>query len=128
MSYYDLIPEMVIDITSCTTKKTAKFVNTFGTFVYQHLKTNLFFGFKEIEDENGFPVLIAEPEKAILDFIYLNMHDFKKKEEDIFSLSYRFQNLDILNKKKLMDFAERFENPDLIDVAKKLLNFMKKEK
>jgi hypothetical protein len=36
--------------------------------------------------------------------------------------------LDILNKKKLMDFAERFENPDLIDVAKKLLNFMKKEK
>jgi hypothetical protein len=128
MSYYDLIPEMVIDVTSCTTKKTAKFVNTFGTFVYQHLKTNLFFGFKEIEDENGFPVIIAEPEKAILDFIYLNMHDFKKKEEDIFSLSYRFQNLDILNKKKLMDFAERFENPDLIDVAKKLLNFMKKEK
>jgi len=66
LGYYDLIPEKVIDVTSVTTKKTAKFTNPFGTFIYQHLKTSLFFGFKEIEDENGFPVLIAEPEKAVL--------------------------------------------------------------
>ncbi|MEO0124294.1 MAG: hypothetical protein ABIL69_09885, partial [candidate division WOR-3 bacterium] len=110
------------------TKKTAKFTNIFGTFIYQHLKTNLFFGFKEIKDENGFPVLIAEPEKAILDFIYLNLKDFKDKETDVFSLSYRFQNLNILRKKRLMDFAERFQSKEIFDVAKNLLDFIKEEK
>lgn len=123
--YYDLIPEKVEDVTSITTKKTAKFTNTFGTFIYQHLKINLFFGFKEIEDENGFPVLIAEPEKAILDLIYLNLQDFKNKGKDIFSLSYRFQNLDILNKKKLIDFAKRYESKEIFDVVKNLLSFIK---
>lgn len=126
--FYDLIPEKVIDVTSITTKKTAKFTNIFGTFIYQHLKTNLFFGFKEIKDENGFPVLIAEPEKAILDFIYLNLKDFKDKETDVFSLSYRFQNLNILRKKRLMDFAERFQSKEIFDVAKNLLDFIKAEK
>jgi predicted transcriptional regulator of viral defense system len=123
--YYDLIPEKVEDVTSITTKKTAKFTNSFGTFVYQHLKTDLSFGFTEIEDENGFPVLIAEPEKAMLDFIYLNLRDFKGKRKDVFSLSYRFQNLDILKKKKLLDFAKRYENKGVFDVVKNLLSFMK---
>lgn len=127
LGYYDLIPEKVVDVTSVTTKKTARFANPFGTFIYQHLKTSLFFGFKEIEDENGFPVIIAEPEKAILDFIYLNLKDFKNKDEDVFSLSYRFQNLDILKKRKLIDFAKKFENKEILDVMEKLLSFMKKE-
>lgn len=118
----------MVDVTSVTTKKTAKFTNSFGTFIYQHMKTNLFFGFKEITDENGFPVLIAEPEKAILDFIYLNLKDFKDKDEDIFALSYRFQNLDMLKKRKLVDFAEKFENNEIIDLVRKLLSFMKKER
>jgi len=123
--YYDLIPEKVEDVTSITTKKTAKFTNTFGTFIYQHLKTNLFFGLKEIKDENGFPVLIAEPEKAMLDFIYLNLQDFKGKEKDVFSLSYRFQNLNILKKKKLTDFARKYENKEIFDVVENLLSLMK---
>ncbi|MEW6409675.1 MAG: hypothetical protein AB1488_06125 [Nitrospirota bacterium] len=126
--YYDLIPEKVEDVTSITTKKTAKFTNTFGAFIYQHLKTNLFFGFKEIKDENGFPVLIAEPEKAMLDFIYLNLQDFKGKEKDVFSLSYRFQNLNILKKKKLTDFAKKYENKEIVDVVENLLSFIKEER
>lgn len=64
LGYYDLIPEKVEDVTSITTKKTAKFTNSFGTFLYQHLKTSLFFGFTEIEDENELPVFVAEPENA----------------------------------------------------------------
>jgi len=128
LGYYDLIPEKVVDVTSVTTKKTAKFTNPFGNFIYQHIKTNLFFGFKEIRDENGFPVLIAEPEKAILDFIYLNLQDFKDKDEDIFELSYRFQNLDILRKKYLIEFAKRYENEKIVALIEKFLNFMKKKK
>jgi len=128
LGYYDLIPEKVVDVTSVTTKKTAKFTNPFGTFVYQHLKTILFFGFKEIEDENGLPVLIAEPEKAVLDFIYLNLQDFKNKDEDVFGLSCRFQNLDMLEKRKLINFAKKYENEEMLDVVENLLSFIKRER
>jgi len=127
LGYYDLIPEKVVDVTSVTTKKTAQFTNAFGTFIYQHIKTNLFFGFKEIADENGLPVFIAEPEKAVLDFIYLNLPDFKSKEKDVFTLSYRFQNLEILRRKYLIDFAKKYENNEILGVVEKLLSFMKKE-
>jgi len=63
----------------------------------------------------------------VLDFIYLNLEDFKSKDDDIFSLSYRFQNLDILRKRKLIDFAKKFGNKEILDVVEKLLSFMKKE-
>ena len=125
LGYYELIPEKVEDVTSVTARKTAKFVNCFGTFCYQHVKTSLFFGFTQAKDENGFPVIIAEPEKAMLDFIYLNLGDFKKKGKDVFRLSYRFQNLELLKKRKLADFARRSESKGVVDVVTDLLAFMK---
>jgi predicted transcriptional regulator of viral defense system len=125
LSYYSLIPEMVVDPTSVTTKKTNKFANATGTFHYQHLKDELFFGFIKVEDENGFPVLIAEPEKAILDFFYFNQKEFNNKEKEIFALSYRFQNLERLKKRKLKNFAKRFNNKAVLDIVNNLLSYMK---
>jgi len=124
LGYYDLIPEKIEDVTSVTTKNIKKFSNIFGTFIYQHLKTNLFFGFKEIQDENKLPVFIAEPEKAMLDFIYLNLSDFKDKDKNIFAESYRFQNLEILKKKKLSDYARKY-NKTVLSVVGQLLEFIK---
>ena len=125
LGYYDLIPEKVEDVTSVTTKNVKRFRNPFGTFIYQHLKTDLFFGFKEILDENKLPVHIAEPEKAVLDFIYLHLVDFKNKDQDVFELSYRMQNLDILKRNKLLSFAKRY-NKTVETVVNNLLNYMKK--
>ena len=125
LGYYDLIPEKVEDVTSVTTKNVKRFRNPFGTFIYQHLKTDLFFGFKEILDENKWPVHIAEPEKAVLDFIYLHLVDFKNKDQDVFELSYRMQNLDILKRNKLLSFAKRY-NKTVETVVNNLLNYMKK--
>ncbi|MEW6482802.1 MAG: hypothetical protein AB1397_07415 [bacterium] len=124
LSYYGLIPERVEDLTSVTTKKTIDFKNLFGTFRYQHLKTELFFGMTQITDENGLLVLLAYPEKAMLDFIYLNLQDFKNKGMDIFEDSYRFGNLNILKKKRLMEFAKRYKNKVFMDIVNNLLNFM----
>ncbi|MEO0092009.1 MAG: hypothetical protein ABIK61_04810 [candidate division WOR-3 bacterium] len=124
LGYYGLIPEKVTDVTSVTTKKTAKFVNRLGMFIYQHVKTDLFFGFTEIKDENKLPILIAEPEKAMLDFIYLNRSEFKDQDKDIFNKSYRFQNLNILKKKKLLGYARRFNKKTILDITYRLLDFI----
>ena len=124
LGYYDLIPEKVEDVTSVTTKNVKKFNNPFGTFVYQHIKTDLFFGLKEVKDENNLPIFIAEPEKAVLDFIYLNLADFKNQGKDIFALSYRMQNLDLLKKNKLWSFAKRY-NKTVLVVVNNLLDYRK---
>ncbi|MEW6102520.1 MAG: hypothetical protein AB1630_01680 [bacterium] len=125
--YYGLIPEEVSDLTSVTTKKTMSFKNAFGNFHYQHLKLELFFGMEKIEDENNLAVLIAHPEKAMLDFIYLNLYEFKDKGVDFFETALRLQNLSILKKKKLMEFAKRYKNKVLIDVVDNLLGFMREK-
>ena len=70
LRYYDLIPEEVFQLTSVSTKKTAKFDTPVGNFSYRHLKPGLFFGYGLIE-LSKINILIAEPEKAILDYLYL---------------------------------------------------------
>src|SRR3989338_6040481 len=71
LSWYDMIPERVADMTSFTILKTASFTNALGYFSYRSLKKRHFFGFEETTDESGRPVLLAVAEKALLDYIYL---------------------------------------------------------
>jgi len=127
LSFYSLIPEKVEDVTSVTTKKTTSFKNIFGTFYYQHLKISSFLGFKQFKDESNLPVFIAEPEKALVDFFYLNLSNFNKNDKDIFKYSYRFQNLSDLNIEKLRYFAQTFLNKKLLRVVESFCSFTKSE-
>ena len=82
LSFYGLIPEGVFSITSATTVKTNTLHTRVGTFVYHHIKPSLFFGYKLLKI-NDFEVIIAEMEKCILDFFYINspyknIDDFKE--------------------------------------------------
>ena len=71
LDYYGLIPESTFSITSVTTKKTSHFENDRGNFTYQSIKNSLFFGYKTIYSSSQ-PILMAELEKAILDYLYLH--------------------------------------------------------
>jgi len=124
LGYYHLIPERVEDVTSVTTKKTAEFLNSFGLFRYRHLKLPIFFGFRRIQDENGFPFLIAEPEKAILDFLYLNLYQFRGETPDVFEHSYRFQNTSRLKKGKLRETAKVYQNNKFSRVVTQFIRFL----
>ncbi len=127
LSLYGLIPERVEDVTSVTTKKTSTFRNVFGTFRYQHINIRCFVGFKEAKDENGYSFFIAEPEKAIVDFLYLNLSEFSGVHSDIFRESYRFQNLSDLKPQKIKMFAEIFGNKKLLNVVQSFSQFMEAE-
>ena len=67
------IPEEVFQITSVGTKKTMEFRSPLAHFTYRHIKPPLFFGYRLLGDEGG-RVLLADPEKAILDYLYLHPH------------------------------------------------------
>ena len=80
LSWYNLIPEMIATTTSVTTRKTNKFSTPLGTFNYHSMKPDLFgFGYVLENMDNsgkgaGRKIMLATPQKAILDFFYINSH------------------------------------------------------
>lgn len=127
LSFYGLIPERVSDVTSITTKKTNHFRNKLGVFIYQHIKPEAFKGFNILKEENGLSSFIAEPEKAIIDFLYLNLRKFRLDVKEILRSSYRFQNLEGLRQKKITDLAKAFNNHRLMEIARYFCEFIREE-
>lgn len=120
LGVHGLIPEMVTQVTAVTTRNAASFKTELGSFEYQHIKREAFRGFKAARDQTGLTYFLAEPEKAVVDFIYLNLSRFTRGDRDIFTQSYRFQNLESLNLKKLMSYAVLFASTKLADIAAEL--------
>lgn len=120
LSYYKLIPERVASITSVTTRKTKTFQNEEGLFTYRHLKKTAYFGFRLARDEYGFPYFLAEQEKALLDYLYLNLGSIKADDPNYFGASLRLQNKASLNKAKLMRYARRYGVKKLVNLAGKI--------
>jgi predicted transcriptional regulator of viral defense system len=110
--FYGLIPEHIVDSISITTKKTASFNFLNRTYKYYSINPAYFFGY-ELKEMivNGVirEFLIAEKEKAMLDFLYIN--DFYKDEPDISAI--RFNEI-VLEREidwdKLDKYLERFNN------------------
>jgi hypothetical protein len=125
LARYGIIPERVADVTSITTRKTSVFINEFGKFVYQHLKSACFAGFKEEKDENGFSYFIAEPEKALVDFFYLNLSAFPERELSIFDESYRIKKEFEFKRKKIIYYARLFKNKKLLRIADNFCQYLR---
>jgi predicted transcriptional regulator of viral defense system len=68
-SYYDMIPEGVYSVEAISSRKTVSYRTPAGLFNYRHLSPPLFFGYQIIR-YNELPVLMAGPEKALLDYLY----------------------------------------------------------
>ncbi len=94
LAWYGFIPEMVYAYVSVTARINRQFVNDFGTFLYRHIKPELFWGYTEIKTQHGH-FLIAEPEKALLDYLYLNLAKIKN-DSDFENMRF---NLDAIKEK-----------------------------
>jgi len=120
LSYYNLIPETVYGITSVTSQKTKTFKTFLSDFVYRHIRSDLFFGYKLVKHQK-FTYKIADLEKAILDFFYLNP-DFKT-ENDIAELRINIDEFkNAVDEKRLLLYLERFNCKAL---AKRINNLIK---
>lgn len=121
LSFYGMIPEEVVQLTSVTTLKTATFVNDFGTFHYHNLKTSLYFGYVIKIMQNGRGVLFATPEKALLDLLYLNPYYRTEHDMAELRLDEDFMMND-LNAEQLSDYLSRFKSKSMDVRVKRLLN------
>jgi len=71
LAHYQLIPESVFGLTSVSTRRTYHFSSDIAEFRFRTVKPELFFGY-DLVSVRGKRVKIARPEKAALDFLYLN--------------------------------------------------------
>jgi predicted transcriptional regulator of viral defense system len=111
LSWHGFIPEGVFQVTSCTTLRTNAFNTPIGDFVYRHLKPSLYFGYHLVEWDNH-RYAIAEPEKTLIDYLYL--HNEVKKRKDIEAL--RWNALEINNRismEKLNEYKAYIHSPAL---------------
>jgi len=109
MMYYHIIPDTVYSVTSVTTKTTREFIINNVSYTYSRIKKSSFTGYIK-KYLNGNIVLIAEPEKAFIDYLYFV--DLGKK------VIYDRLNIHNLTKEKMLNYAKLFKRNSLI----KLLN------
>jgi len=127
LSFYGMIPELVTRITSVTTKKTNQFVSEFGDFTYNHIKPDFYSGYEAKVIDSDQQVLIATREKSLIDFFYLRLRYIKKFDQDIFRLSYRFQNLEAIDFGRLMEYAKLIGKAKLIKLTELFIRFCEEE-
>ena len=112
LAFYGIIPEAVTQVTAVSSLKTAAFENSFGSFSYMKMKSGLIFGY-DILPLNDRSIHIAQPEKAILDLLYL--YPFYNTESEIENL--RFDDdfvYNDLNIDKLNLYLNKFNNKKLV--------------
>ncbi|MBI4042986.1 MAG: hypothetical protein HY391_05880 [Deltaproteobacteria bacterium] len=103
LSQSGIIPEAVFTYTLVTPKTTRRWKTPFGTFSYRKIKREAFTGFDS-------KTLIAEKEKALVDYFYLNQSKIEP--------THRFWeesrlNGEGINFEKALNFAKLFKSKKL---------------
>lgn len=114
LARHGIIPEMVYALTSATTKPTRTFATADLGFEYFKIKRQAFTGYGLVQDgrDRTRSVLIAEPEKAVVDYLYfvsLGKRDLNDR--------MIIKGLDL---KKITRYAKLFERPGLMQLVKNL--------
>ncbi len=116
LSYYHIIPETVYTIFSATTKASREFEVQESLFLFHRMKKEVFFGYAPKKIDNII-ILIAEPEKALLDYLYFVI--LKKK-----TFNDRL-NIKNISKIKLLRYAKFFKKDKLTQFVKGLYDKQK---
>lgn len=120
LSYYHMIPESVYGLTSATSRKTMVFETELGDFIYHTVRPRLLFGYKLV-NYSGKKFKIAEPEKALLDYFYLNT-SIQSKDDFAGMRIGKDQYFAQVDETRLVAYLNEFQQTSL---AKRVRNFMR---
>lgn len=118
LAEWGLIPEAIFVTTAVTTGRQGTRQTPFGTFVYQHVKRDLFWGYETVELPGGRTAYAARPEKALLDLAYLRTGS----DAPGFAFELRLQRLEQLDLERLSDFATRIGSRKVMRFAMNVVN------
>jgi len=125
LSYYGLIPEAVFQITSISSRKTHNIQTNISNFNYRSIHKRLFWGYS-LNTKTSHNFFIADLEKTILDYLYLNPHldDIKSLEELRFNQEIFNDLLDVSRLKK---YLQIFSHTRLLKTTTKLMKVLNAE-
>ncbi len=122
LGHYDMIPERVVWLTSATPRVPRRFENFFGIFDYRSIKQMAFFGYVTVSYGDR-SIVIAEPEKALLDHWHLTPGEWTQERLE----EMRYQHCQQVNKDKLQAYADRFQSPRLCRAVERWLPVIAEE-
>ena len=108
LAYYNLIPEIAYTISSVTTGRRKIYRTPAGTFIYHHLKFDYYNQGYKLYHSDGINYLIATPEKALCDKLYLSprLQDTDSLEEFLDKdLRFDFSALKTFDTKLINDLS-----------------------
>ena len=108
LSYYGLIPEVLHVTTSVTAGRPQRLTTPLGEFEFRRIHRRLVRGYR-MTDLGGQQALVALPEKALLDLVYLQPDG----DDPVYLHELRLQNLERLDLVVLQKQAEAFGTPKL---------------
>ena len=109
LAFYDLIPENVPQTISVTGNRPGTWETPLGTYHFRHIKPTLLRGHRMIDLSGGQQALVATPEKALLDLVYLQPGG----DSGAYLESLRLQNLDQLDLDQLRNLVTLFGMPKM---------------
>lgn len=109
LSFYSLATGFPYQLTSVTIKPTKSITVKNQEFKYSHFSPDLFWGYEKKEN-----FLIAEPEKALLDYIYLGTKGLRQ-------ISFDEMDLSKIDRAKLVLYAQKFHNQKVTQITQSLL-------
>jgi predicted transcriptional regulator of viral defense system len=106
LTFFGLIPETIYTTISITAGRPERLETPLGIFEFRHIKPELLNGYQMVDLRNQ-PALVATPEKALLDLVYLQPGG----ETLEYLASLRLQNLEQFNIKALGTLCNSFDTP-----------------
>mgnify|MGYP003394244870 CR=1 FL=1 len=114
------IPDVPQTITSIATKKTSFIKINLGQFSYRKIKSECFIGY-EPRRYLSYDVMFATPEKALVDFFYLNKQRLQKSAQ-IKELRLNYSGLkEKIDKEKMRHYGSLYKSPLLNRLLKELV-------
>jgi predicted transcriptional regulator of viral defense system len=107
LSYHQLIPERVVEVTSVTLKRTKYFRTPIGRFSYRKIPSSVF-PMDLIFIEGAF--LIASPEKALVDKLYLDAPRSTGLDYCCENLRIELSRLSEVDRKAMVDLGRLYRN------------------
>jgi len=123
LQYHGLIPEATFQPTSITTQRGVQFQAVDRIFLYHHVSPKIFHGFVAIEI-SGEKIVVATPEKALWDRIYINA--FQNSFSVAWLKGLRLQNIDRLNLENFRRFGALIHKTGFASAIDGTLEFIRK--
>ena len=109
LAHYGLIPEYVPTTVSVTTARPTRWETPLGVYEFHHIKPSLLRGYRLTGLGGGQQAFVATPEKALLDWIYLQ----PGSDSPAYIRELRLQNLENFDLNELHRQAEYFRIPKI---------------